>query len=158
MGVNLTSMGEVANLGPDCEIVSHLDPIKGVYKKLVLRDNKLAGAVLLGAADTGGRLMSLFKSSAPLTQSALDFLANGAEGADDPDALRRWPTMPRSAIATPFARAALSRRSRPAAETSARSARLPGAPAAAPVNRCWPSCSRSTAKAPRSKRRTRSKS
>ncbi len=92
MGVSLTSMGEVSNLKPDCEVVTHLDPAKGVYKKLVLRDNKLAGAVLLGAADTGGRLMSLFKSAAPLTKPALDFLANGdTVSADDAGAVRDLP-------------------------------------------------------------------
>ena len=56
MGVDLTSMGEVNACGADCEVVSHLDPAKGVYKKLVLRDRKLVGAILLGAADPGGRL------------------------------------------------------------------------------------------------------
>src|SRR5262245_35178703 len=42
MGVDLLSMGEVNASGPDCEVVSHLDPAKGVYKKLVLRDNRIA--------------------------------------------------------------------------------------------------------------------
>ncbi len=87
MGVNLTSMGDVNNLPPDSEVVTHLDPARGIYKKLVLRDNKLAGAVLLGATDTGGRLMHLFKSSAPLTKPALDFLANGAAQSEE-EALR----------------------------------------------------------------------
>src|SRR5258708_22850111 len=87
MGVNLPSMGDVNPIPPDCEVVTHLDPAKGVYKKLVLRDNKLAGAVLLGAVDTGHRLMTLFKSAAPLNKPALDFLTNGDQP-DDTEAVR----------------------------------------------------------------------
>ena len=44
MGVDLTSMGDVNGRRPDCEVVSHLDPAQGIYKKLVLRDNQLVGA------------------------------------------------------------------------------------------------------------------
>jgi len=75
MGVDLLSMGEVNAAGPDCEVVSHLDPAKGVYKKLVLRDNRIAGAVLLGATDPTGRLLRLFRSEEPLSEAAFDLLA-----------------------------------------------------------------------------------
>jgi NAD(P)H-nitrite reductase large subunit len=83
MGIELTSMGDVAAIAPDSEVVTHLDPAKGIYKKLVLRDNKLAGAVLLGVADRSGRLMSLFKNATPLTQPALEYLANGPAASED---------------------------------------------------------------------------
>jgi nitrite reductase (NADH) large subunit len=76
MGVDLTSMGEVNASGPECEVISHLDPGRGVYKKLVLRDQKLAGAILLGAPDAGGRLLHLFRKGEPLLGSALDLLAD----------------------------------------------------------------------------------
>ena len=56
-------------------MVSHLDPTNGVYRKLVLRDNRLVGAVLLGAPDAGGRLLRLFKDAVPLTDPATDLLA-----------------------------------------------------------------------------------
>jgi nitrite reductase [NAD(P)H] large subunit len=75
MGVDLVSMGEVNASGSDCEVVSHLDPAKGVYKKLVLRDNRIAGAVLLGAADPTGKLLRLFKSMEALPEPAFDLLA-----------------------------------------------------------------------------------
>src|SRR5262249_53086793 len=71
MGVDLTAMGEV-NGGPDCEVLSHLDPAAGVYKKLVLRDNRLAGAILLGTADVGGALRRLFKDAEYLAGPALE--------------------------------------------------------------------------------------
>ena len=84
MGVDLTSMGDVSGSAPDCEVVSHLDPAKGVYKKFVLRDGKLEGAILLGEADAGGRLLNYFKSAETLSASALEMLtgAGDAEGLD----------------------------------------------------------------------------
>jgi nitrite reductase (NADH) large subunit len=76
MGVDLVSMGDVQG-GADAEVISHLDPSAGVYKKLVLRDNRLAGAILLGAPDDGGRLQRMFRSGEPLDASALDLLTGG---------------------------------------------------------------------------------
>ena len=78
MDIDLTSMGEVNATGPDTEIISHNDPVKGTYKKLVLRDNKLVGAVLLGVGDPGGKLLRLFKEGQPLAQPALELLAGGS--------------------------------------------------------------------------------
>src|SRR5262249_8706523 len=66
MGVDLTAMGAVKGDGAEDEVFTHLDPALGVYKKLVLRNNRLAGAILVGARDTGGKLHRLFKSGAEL--------------------------------------------------------------------------------------------
>jgi nitrite reductase (NADH) large subunit len=78
MGVDLVAMGEVHACGPNCEVISHLDPALGVYRKFILRDNQLAGAILLGTTDVGGRLQRLFKNAEPLSGSALDLLGNGS--------------------------------------------------------------------------------
>ncbi|HEV3262445.1 MAG TPA: FAD-dependent oxidoreductase [Gemmataceae bacterium] len=78
MGVDLTSMGDVHAAGPDFEVVSHLDPSGGVYKKLVVRDHKLAGCSLLGTGDSGGTLLRLFKTQEPLAGPALDLLMGGS--------------------------------------------------------------------------------
>src|SRR5262249_32456972 len=97
---DLTSMGE-ANAGPDgsppengVEIVSHLDATAGVYKKLVLRENRLVGAILLEASDAGGRLLRLFRSGELVSSPAAELLNANArdallhEGADaDPAGL-----------------------------------------------------------------------
>jgi nitrite reductase (NADH) large subunit len=90
MGVDLLSMGEVGAAGGDCEVVSHLDPSQGVYRKLVLRDNRLVGAILLGAPDAGGRLLRLFKDAAPLTDPALDLL-HADDSAAVGDDVTLWP-------------------------------------------------------------------
>ena len=74
MGVDLLSMGDVNHADGDCEMVSHLDPTRGVYKKLVVRDGRIAGAVLLGTTDPTGQLLRLFKSADPLPKPALDLL------------------------------------------------------------------------------------
>jgi nitrite reductase (NADH) large subunit len=75
MGVDLMAMGEVNGATPECEVVSHLDPSRGVYKKLVVRDNQLVGAILLGETDPTGTLLRLFKSGEPLSERAIDLLA-----------------------------------------------------------------------------------
>jgi nitrite reductase (NADH) large subunit len=74
MGIDLLSMGEVNEAGAGCEVVSHLDPGRGVYKKLVLRDNRVVGAVLLGTADPSGKLLRLFREGGPLPCPPLDLL------------------------------------------------------------------------------------
>jgi nitrite reductase (NADH) large subunit len=89
MGVELTSMGEVNAAGTDTEVVSHSDPANGTYKKLVVRDNQLVGAVLLGTTGPTGRLLRLFKEGQPLSVPPLELLAPSnirdemlADGAD----------------------------------------------------------------------------
>src|SRR5262249_20831405 len=66
MGVDLTSMGEVNKPVPDAEVVTHLDSVQGVYKKLVVRDGRLLGAILLGASDPTGTLVRLYKTGEEL--------------------------------------------------------------------------------------------
>lgn len=77
MGIDLTAMGDVRGEGPGTEVVSHLDPEMGVYRKLVVRDNRLVGAVLLGTHDPGGLFRRLFKEDEPLPGTTLELLAGG---------------------------------------------------------------------------------
>ncbi len=82
IGVELLSMGDIHASAADCEVVSHLDPTRGIYKKLVLRENTVAGAIVLGTTDPGNRLLHLFKSGELVTQPALELLTPGLEAAD----------------------------------------------------------------------------
>jgi NAD(P)H-nitrite reductase large subunit len=75
MGVDLVSMGDVQG-GTESEVVSHFDPANGVYKKLVIRDNRLAGAIILGAVDGGNQLQRLFRGAEELTASPLELLVS----------------------------------------------------------------------------------
>ena len=81
MGVELTSMGDVNGGNPRDEILIHQEPEKAIYKKLVIRDNVLAGAILLGTPDVGGRLTRLFKQGEPLSESPLELLADNSRDA-----------------------------------------------------------------------------
>jgi NAD(P)H-nitrite reductase large subunit len=90
MGVDLLAMGEVNRTNGNSECLSHLDPSRGIYRKLVVRDGRLVGAILLGARDPAGHLVRFFKSGEPLPGPAADLLADGgtrdallAGGGDD---------------------------------------------------------------------------
>jgi nitrite reductase (NADH) large subunit len=74
MGIDLVSMGDVNATADEIEVISHTDPTHGTYKKLVLRGDRLAGAVLVGATDPTGKLLRLFKENQPLSESALELL------------------------------------------------------------------------------------
>src|SRR5262249_11993506 len=78
MGVELASMGDVRGESPRSEVISHLDPDAGVYRKLVVRDGRLTGAILLGAQDPAGLLLQLFRSGEPLPGTPLELLAGSA--------------------------------------------------------------------------------
>ena len=92
MGVELASMGETKKAEPDDEVIVYREPSRGVYKKLIIRENKLHGAILLGEADTASTLMQMFSLDTALPERRADLLfgpANGAPllaAADLPDA------------------------------------------------------------------------
>src|SRR6516165_1314162 len=56
MGVDVFSVGEFQE-SEDSHAVRYEDPAMGVYKKLIIRDNRLAGVVLVGDAVDSGRYM-----------------------------------------------------------------------------------------------------
>jgi nitrite reductase (NADH) large subunit len=59
-GVDLTVMGDKEPASDDDEVVTYAEPARGVYKKLILRAGRLAGAILLGDGQTAPRLMQTF--------------------------------------------------------------------------------------------------
>ena len=81
MGVNLVSLGDVRASGADDEVVVYREPSRGVYKKLVVRDGMLAGAILLGEADTAGVLTQMFSLGTPLPERRADLLFGTSSGA-----------------------------------------------------------------------------
>jgi len=52
VGIDLTSMGLVNPEGPQYEEIKKIDKEKGIYKKVVLKEGKIVGAIILG--DTKG--------------------------------------------------------------------------------------------------------
>ena len=60
-GVDVFSAGKHLG-GPGCEDIVFRDAGRGVYKRIVLEDNRVAGAVLFGDASDGGWYFDLMKS------------------------------------------------------------------------------------------------
>ena len=59
-GVDLTVMGDKDAATEDDEVVTYAESSRGVYKKLIVRDGRVAGAILLGDGQAAPRLMQAF--------------------------------------------------------------------------------------------------
>ena len=81
MGVELASMGETKPSQPYDEVVVYREPSRGVYKKLIIRENVIAGAILLGEIDTAGVLMQMFMSGSAISPRRADLLFGSSTGA-----------------------------------------------------------------------------
>ena len=69
MGLDLASIGHAAKTEVGDEIVQWVEPRKGRYKKLVIRNGKLVGAILLGETSTAGQLMQLYERGGILPEA-----------------------------------------------------------------------------------------
>ncbi|MBU6272638.1 MAG: nitrite reductase large subunit NirB [Betaproteobacteria bacterium] len=65
-GVDLFSAGDFSG-GEGCDEIVMSDPAGGVYRKLVLRDDRLVGAVLVGDTADGSWYFKLLREGRPLT-------------------------------------------------------------------------------------------
>jgi nitrite reductase (NADH) large subunit len=66
-GINLFSAGDFAE-GEDREEIVLRDASSGVYKRLVLRDNKIVGAVLYGETSDGAWFFDMLKKGADISE------------------------------------------------------------------------------------------
>ncbi|HET7400049.1 MAG TPA: FAD-dependent oxidoreductase [Intrasporangium sp.] len=78
--IDLASMGDVETEihDPDHEVLAFTDPSRGRYAKLVLRQDRLVGAILLGVGDASGPLTQLFDTRAPVPRDRLSLLLGRA--------------------------------------------------------------------------------
>ena len=65
MGVDLAVMGDKEPVGEDDEVVSYSEPSRGIYKKLIVRNDRLAGAIVLGDGAVVPSLLQTFASGSP---------------------------------------------------------------------------------------------
>ncbi|MFD3836015.1 FAD-dependent oxidoreductase [Streptomyces sp. NPDC058642] len=84
-GIDLAALGDPdAGDGPGCEVVTYADSRRAVYQRIVLRDDRVSGAVLLGDTSTAGIVTRLFdrQETAPRDRRLLLFpeLADAAAG------------------------------------------------------------------------------
>ncbi|EDY16573.1 nitrite reductase (NAD(P)H), large subunit [Chthoniobacter flavus Ellin428] len=80
MGVELASMGDTKPSLPDDEVIVYSEPSRGVYKKMIVRENQIAGAILLGETDTAGVLMQMFMTGAAVPSRRADLLFGTSSG------------------------------------------------------------------------------
>ncbi len=74
MGVELASMGITNPEHEADEVVTFSEPKRGVYKKLIIRDGVLVGAMLLGDLNRVAYLMQAFDRATPLPGERLSLL------------------------------------------------------------------------------------
>lgn len=74
MGVEMAAMGVTEPVDERDEIVQFTEPKKGTYKKLIIRDGRLAGAILLGDISKAAYLMQAFDRGTPLPEDRLTLL------------------------------------------------------------------------------------
>jgi nitrite reductase (NADH) large subunit len=73
MGVELASMGITDPVEGD-ELIQFTEPKKGIYKKLIVRDGRLVGGILMGDISKAAYLMQAFDRDAPLPEERLSLL------------------------------------------------------------------------------------
>ena len=71
MGIELASMGINEPSEERDEVIQFSEPKKGVYKKLIVRDGRLVGGILMGDISKAGYLMQTFDRNSPLPEERL---------------------------------------------------------------------------------------
>ena len=73
-GVELASMGLTEPKEPRDEVVQFSEPKQGTYKKLIIRDGRLMGGILLGDSGKAAYLLHAFESDAQLPDERIHLL------------------------------------------------------------------------------------
>lgn len=74
MGVELAVMGVKDPLHPQDEVVTYSEPSQGIYKKLIVRQGKLTGAILLGEGTMAPTLLQAFERETELAANRAELL------------------------------------------------------------------------------------
>ncbi|HKS44235.1 MAG TPA: FAD-dependent oxidoreductase [Amycolatopsis sp.] len=79
-GIELTALGEAhAEVGdPSAEVLCLTDPARGRYAKLVVRDDRVTGAILLGAPDAAATITQYYDRGVPIPEDRLAVLLGRA--------------------------------------------------------------------------------
>src|SRR5947209_5583763 len=84
MGVSLVSLGEIHQPPADAQVLVDADPKRGVYRKLVVRDSQLLGAILLGESQLAPQVVRMFQRNELLPAQPLElFLPATKEGNEE---------------------------------------------------------------------------
>lgn len=74
MGMELAVMGEKERSSAGDEVVTYAEPSRGIYKKLIIRDGSLAGAIVIGDGPTTPRLLQHFDRGDRLPENRAELL------------------------------------------------------------------------------------
>jgi nitrite reductase (NADH) large subunit len=74
MGVNLTVLGKKDPADEKDAAVTFSDPQRGVYKKVILREDRVVGAILLGDTRISNALLRMFHKAEAVTQDPQELL------------------------------------------------------------------------------------
>ncbi len=76
VGIDVASMGDIEGRAGEDEVIQIIEESKGVYRKLVIREGRLAGAVLVGDTHLAGELVGRFERGDLLPANRLDLFAS----------------------------------------------------------------------------------
>ena len=74
MGVELASMGITEPASDDDEVIQFSEPKRGTYKKLIVRDGRLVGGILMGDISKAAFLMQAFDRDSRLPDERLELM------------------------------------------------------------------------------------
>ncbi|MFQ6066210.1 MAG: NAD(P)/FAD-dependent oxidoreductase, partial [bacterium] len=66
-GIPTISMGETCPKGKDYQVLVYFDEEKSIYKKIVLKNNKIVGAIFVGDIERAGIYTGLIKDKVDTT-------------------------------------------------------------------------------------------
>jgi nitrite reductase (NADH) large subunit len=79
-GVRLVSMGDFLGKGPGAESLVYMDTGTASYKKVVICDNRVVGAIFLGDGDESGEIQEMIRSGMEVSGKRTDLLVGGPSG------------------------------------------------------------------------------
>lgn len=80
-GVDLAVMGDKDAVDEDDEVISYSEPSRGIYKKLVIRGNRLAGAIVIGDGAIVPSLLRAYSESIEVADDRAEVLFRAAAAA-----------------------------------------------------------------------------
>jgi nitrite reductase (NADH) large subunit len=87
MGLELAAIGEKDSDSPSDEVILYSEPSRGVYKKLIVRDGRLHGAIVLGDSSVVPGLLQAFDRAAELPEDRAELLVGRSTNGDSGGAM-----------------------------------------------------------------------
>jgi NAD(P)H-dependent nitrite reductase large subunit len=78
-GVDLAVMGDKDPVEDDDEVVTYTEPSRGIYKKVIVRNQRLAGAIVIGDGAAVPAILRAFADSAIVPENRADLMFRPAD-------------------------------------------------------------------------------